>query len=124
MQLQRFVAAVAAGRPHLPLRFLGGREDVPGTTPNRLSRWANTGTGTKRTRKDDPMPPLSIADAELLADAHLDLLAAQSAGITVLGRTNHTDLIHTAHAMQAQTITADTVTALPQASHDLQEVAA
>lgn len=40
---------------------------------------------------------LSTDDAELLAAAHLDLLAAQAEGVTVLGRCDRSDLIHAAH---------------------------
>lgn len=68
------------------------------------------------------MHDLSIDDAELLATAHLDLLAAQAEGVQVLGRTDHTDLINVAHTMLATP--ADLLTVLPQLIHDRQEVAA
>lgn len=70
------------------------------------------------------MTNLSIDDAELLATAHLDLLAAQSADITVLGRTNRQDLIHAAHALLQAQPAADLVTVIPQPTRDVQEVAA
>lgn len=67
------------------------------------------------------MTNLTIDDAELLADAHLDLLAAQAAGITVLGRANRTELIHAAHTLRSQTIP---LAVIPMPIHDAQEVAA
>ncbi len=67
------------------------------------------------------MPNLSMEDAELLAAAHLDLLAAQAEGVIVLGRSDRADLIHAALTRQAQTTTVMAV--LPLATN-VREVAA
>jgi hypothetical protein len=72
------------------------------------------------------MPDLNLTaeDAELLASAHLDLLAAQAEGVTVLGRSNDAHLVHAAHATQSLVITAEVTVVLPLVTREQETTAA
>lgn len=63
------------------------------------------------------VPALSVADAALLASAHLDLLQAQADGVPVLGSTAGAELVSAAYQRMFDLFADDTTA-------DLTEVAA